>query len=97
MPELNVTMSPFCADASAARNEPTPELRLLVAVHVASPHWYSLMALLDSTLALSMVPVAISRSQSPPTPVRLFDAATSRPVNCASESTKLKPRSPSAV
>lgn len=38
MPLLKVTMSPFCADASAARNEPTPVLALLVAVQVASPH-----------------------------------------------------------
>ncbi len=32
-----------------------------------------------------------------PRPVRSLDAATSRPVNCASESTKFRPRSPSAV
>ncbi|MNZ66656.1 hypothetical protein D3C78_848870 [compost metagenome] len=94
---LKVTMSPFCAEAIAARNEPTPVLALLVAVQVARPHWYSLMAWRDSTLALSMLPVTISRSQSPPTPVRLLEAATSRPVSCARESTKLKPRSPSAV
>ncbi len=92
-----VTMSPFCAEAKAARSEPTPVFALLVAVQVARPHWYSLIDRVDSTLALSILPVAISRSQSPPTPVRLFDAATSRPVNCASESTKLRPRSPSAV
>ncbi|MNI83297.1 hypothetical protein D3C73_1400870 [compost metagenome] len=94
---LKVTRSPFCAEAMAARSEPTPVLALLVAVQVASPQWYSLMAWVDSTLALSMLPVAISSSQSPPIPVRLLEAATSRPVICASESTKLRPRSPSAV
>ncbi|MNR68310.1 hypothetical protein D3C85_1927920 [compost metagenome] len=38
MPVLKVTMSPFSADARAARREPTPLLRLLVAVQVARPH-----------------------------------------------------------
>ncbi|MNO76511.1 hypothetical protein D3C76_675850 [compost metagenome] len=36
---LKVTMSPFCAEAMAARSEPTPVLALLVAVQVARPHW----------------------------------------------------------
>ncbi|MCY1180446.1 hypothetical protein D3C81_531260 [compost metagenome] len=38
MPLLKVTISPFCAEARAARNEPTPVLALLVAVQVARPH-----------------------------------------------------------
>ena len=88
---LNVTVSPDTESLRAWRNEPTPLSPLLTTVIVANPYWYADIAWYDNAVWLSMEPVAISNVQSPPSPVRLLDAAISRPVNCARESTKLSP------
>ena len=94
---LKVMISPATALLRAERSEPTPLSALLVTVMVDRAYWYAAMASAESTLWLSMTPVEISRVQSPPRPVRLSEAAISRPVYCARESTKPMPVAPSAV